>query len=174
MTPNKSLSFPQAIQATQSLMEKINSQELDENAIEKEVSTIVNNKNGGRGFFVAYLTSDLSLSDEPSEGIINGLKSAMDIVGELLVKNLAMSSAMTITHSRNNDFKNVKGSQRVYERTNNLIKQIKLDLVRQELEKLKVTIVNGEGDYNDFLERWNYDTEQRQGIQQAVINALTE
>ena len=172
MTDNKSLSFSQAIQATQTLMEKINFQELNEVSIKKEVSSIVSTKNGGRGFFVAYLTSDLSLPDKPSKGIIQGLKSSSEIVSRLLVKNLAMSSAMTITHSRNDDISNVRGSQRVYRRTSNIIQQIALDLVKEELEKLETAIATGNGEYNCFLERWGYDAEQKAAIQRAIADTL--
>lgn len=172
MIDNNSLSFSQAIQATQSLMEKINIQELDEVKIENEVSSIVSTKNGGRGFFVAYLTSDFSLPDKPSVGIIQGLKSSSEIVSRLLVKNLAMSSAMTITHSRNNDITNVRGSQKVYRRTSNMIQQINLDSVKRELKKLETAIATGNGDYNYFLERWGYDVEQKAAIQRAIADTL--
>ena len=172
MTGNKSLSFSQAIQATQSLMNKIDLQKLDEADIEKEVSFIVSTKNGGRGFFVAYLTSDLSLPDKPSQGIIDGLKSSEKIVSDLLVKNLAMSSAMTITHTRNNDISNVQGSQRVYRRTCNIIQQINLNLIKKELKKLEATITNEDGDYKNFLERWGYDAQQQQAIKRAIADTL--
>ncbi|MGD1921363.1 MAG: hypothetical protein ACFCAD_22205 [Pleurocapsa sp.] len=172
MTSKESLSFSQAIQATQSLIEKMNSQQLQETDIEQEISNIVNTKNGGRGFFVAYLTSELSLPDNPSKGIINGLKSSVDVVSELLVKNLAMSSAMTVTHSRNKDISNVRGSQKVCRRTTNLIQKIELDSIKQELEKLRNTIINKDGEYNDFLERWEYDVEQKKAIQEAITNIL--
>lgn len=169
---NKSLSFPQSIQATQSLMNKIETEKLDESTIEKEISTIVNTKNGGRGFFVAYLTSDMSLADNPSSGVINGLKAAKEVVNELLVKNLAMSAAMAVAHNRNHDLDNVKGSQKVIQRTSNLIQKINSDTINNELKKLQDTIVKGQGEYEDFLERWNYDLEQKQAIQQAISDTL--
>ena len=169
---NKTLSFPQSIQATQSLMNKIETEKLDESTIEKEISTIVNTKNGGRGFFVAYLTSDMSLADNPSSGVINGLKTATEIVNELLVKNLAMSSAIAIAHDRNHDIDNVKGSQKVTQRTSNIIRKMNLDTIDNELKKLQDTIAKGQGDYEDFLERWGYDLEQKQAIQQAISNVL--
>lgn len=172
MTSKESLTFSQAIQATQFLIEKINSQQLEETDVEQEISNIVNTKNGGRGFFVAYLTSELSLPDQPSKGIINGLKSSLDIVSELLVKNLAMSSAMTVTHSRNRDISNIQGSQKVCRRTINLIQEIELDSIKQELEKLRDTIANEDGEYNDFLERWEYDAEQKKAIQKAITDTL--
>ena len=173
MSQEQAISFPQAIQATQSLMEKMNSQQLDEITIEKEISSIVNTKNGGRGFFVAYLTSEMPLADKPSLGVINGLKSSMDVVGELLVKNLAMSSAMTITHSRNQDLDNIEGSRRVCQRTGNLIQIIAQDSINQELEKLKNTIADGEGEYSDFFKRWGYDSEHQQAIKEAITGVLS-
>ena len=68
----ESISFPGAIALTQSLMQQILANELSEIEIERQVSSILKTKNGGRGFFVSYLTSDLSLADNPSEGIIQG------------------------------------------------------------------------------------------------------
>lgn len=174
MSKEKALSFSQAIQATQLLMKEIKAQELDEVSIEQKVSSIVQTKNGGRGFFVAYLTSELSLADQPSPGIISALKFSLDQVEELLVKNLAMSSAMTVTHQRNNDLEQVKGSQKVCQRTSNLIQMIEQNSIKQELEKLKLTINDGEGDYQDFLERWQYDDEHKQAIEKAITGVLSK
>ncbi|MGL5795594.1 MAG: hypothetical protein ACRC06_14570, partial [Waterburya sp.] len=164
--------FPQAIAVTQSLMEKINLNQLSELKIEKEVSSLVSSKNGARGFFVAYLTSEMSLADHPSIGVINGLKSAITIVSDLLVKNLAMSSAMVITHTRNHDSNNLEGSQTVCRRTSNLIQQLQLKSLTEELEKLQTTIITGQGDYQDFLTKWNYNSEQQQAIQEAIAKTL--
>ena len=172
MTDKKSLSFARAIQATQSLIEKINAGQLNEDDIEQEVSAIVENVDGGRGFFVVYLTSKLSLPDRPSLGIIKGLRSSTEIISELLVKNLAMSSAMIVAHSRNKDFESIKGSQRVCKRTVHLIQEIRLDSISQKLEQLKATIINGKGEYSGFLERWEYDVEQKKAIQEAIASVL--
>ena len=165
---SKPLSFPQAIAATKSLMEQIDSHELSEADIQQRVESLLSNKNGGRGFFVAYLTSDASLSDRPSKGIINGLKSTATISGDLLVKNLAMSSAMTVAHSRNNDVENVVGSQRVCRRTRNLIQKLNLQSINEELQKLQRTLEDEEGEYLNFLQRWNYDIEQKKAIQATI------
>lgn len=168
----QSLSFPQAIAVTQSLMDKINLHQLSEIEIEQEISSLVSSKNGARGFFVAYLTSEMSLADHPSIGVINGLKSAITMVSDLLIKNLAMSSAMVITHSRNHDPNNLEGSQIVCRRTSNLIQQLQLQSLTEELQKLKTTIATGQGDYQDFLVNWNYDPEQQQAIQKAIAKTL--
>ncbi|HHP7232837.1 MAG TPA: hypothetical protein ACFCUY_18515, partial [Xenococcaceae cyanobacterium] len=135
-TPNnsqQSLSFPEAIAFTQDLMAKIDAAELTETTIEKKVASLVSNHNGARGFFVAYLTSDLTLADHPSPGVIKALQAFPDIVSELLVKNVAMSAAMAITHQRNQDETAALGSERVNQRTINLIQQLNLETVTQEL-----------------------------------------
>lgn len=170
MTVNQNLSFPQAIETTQSLMEKIDAGKLDEASIEQEVANLVSSKNGGRGFFVAYLTSEMSLADRPSMGVINGLKSSTAVVTELLVKNLAMSSAMIVAHSRNDDTDNIRGSQTVCRRTSNLIQQIQLNAIAQELDKLKTTVSEGKGEYEEFIKRWGYDAEQKKAIETAIAS----
>lgn len=169
----ESLSFPQAIAATQSLMDQINSNQLSELEVQQQISSILSSKNGGRGFFVAYLTSDMAWTDNPSEGVLNGLKSTQEISCELLVKNLAMSSAMIVIHSLNNDSENVAGSEKVYQRTCNLIQQLNLQLVNKKLQKLQNTIKNGSGEYQEFIERWCYNSKQKKAIQDAISKLLT-
>ena len=170
----ESLSFPQAISVTQSLIEQIKHNELSEVEIQQAISLILSTKNGGRGFFVAYLTSDESTAEDPSIGVINGLKSSLEVSRELLVKNLAMSSAMVVIHSQNNDLKSLENSKRVCQRTTNLIQQINSESIQGELQKLCTTIDNGYGQYQEFLERWQYNSKQKIAIQAAISHALKQ
>ncbi|MGK7881388.1 MAG: hypothetical protein AB4060_15020 [Crocosphaera sp.] len=165
--PNN-LSFEDALQLTETLTEAIVNKKLKDDEIEEIVTTLVNSENGARGFFVIYLTSDLPLADNPSEGVINALKTSPEIVSELLVKNLAMSSAMAVTHRRNNDEKQAQSSEKVAQRNGNLIKLTNLDLSSQKLEELKQTIINSNGSYQAFLEKWEYDEEQKQIIKKNI------
>ncbi len=169
-----SLSFTDAIAATQSLMEKIKNRQLSETEIEQAITSLVNTKNGARGFFVAYLTSDLTLADNPTSGVINALKTAPQVISELLVKNLAMSSAMAITHRRDHNESQAENSQRVTRRTANLIKLVNLDLIAEELEQLKNTIITGTGEYREFLQRWGYDRQQQEVIEQAITAVISK
>ena len=168
----ESLSFPQAIALTQSLMEQIEAGKLNEDEIERQVASILKDKNGGRGFFVSYLTSDMSLADNPPTGIIKGLRSSIELVSELLVKNLAMSTAMTINHGRNNDLDNAGGSQIVHRRTKNLLERLNWSENKEQLLKLQRTIKTGNGEYRNFLKRWNYDAEQQKAIEEAIADVL--
>jgi hypothetical protein len=168
-----SLSFPEAITATQFLMVSMNDRQLDEAEIERAIASVINTKNGARGFFVSYLTSDLTLADNPSLGVINALKTAPEVVGELLVKNLAMSSAMAVTHRRDRDETQAQNSERVTKRTANLIRLVNLDFITAELDKLQTTIVTGEGEYQNFLQRWGYDRTQQEVIQQTITEVFS-
>ncbi|EAZ89870.1 hypothetical protein [Crocosphaera chwakensis] len=170
--PNN-LSFENALQLTETLIDAMAKKQLKDYEIEEIITTLVSSKNGGRGFFVIYLTTDLSIADNPSEGVINALKTSSDNVSELLVKNLAMSSAMVITHRRNNDEQKAQGSDRVCKRTINLIKQMNLELTQQQLQELNQTIINNEGSYQIFLEKWGYDQEQKHTIKNKIEQLLS-
>ena len=165
---DKSLSFPDAIASTQDLMEQMLENHLSESEIEKAIANLVSTQAGARGFFVAYLTSDLPLADNPTPGVIKALKSSPDVVSDLLVKNVAMSAAMKITHLRNNDETAASGSERVNRRTINSIQQLKMAEVEKEVRELQSTIIKGEGSYQKFLTRWGYDREQRAKIAETI------
>lgn len=165
---NQSLSFPEAISTTQELIEKIEQNQLSNTETEKAISQLVQTQAGARGFFVAYLTGDNSLADNPSEGVIKGLQSSPKIVSDLLVKNVAMSAAMKLTHLRNEDKEAAYRSQMVNNRTIEIIQQLKMKEVEEEAQKLQSTIIKGEGSYQKFLTRWGYDEEQQVKIQEAI------
>ncbi|MDJ0661373.1 MAG: hypothetical protein QNJ42_18065 [Crocosphaera sp.] len=170
---SNNLSFEDALQLTGTFLEAMVKKDLKDYEIEEIITTLVSSENGARGFFVIYLTSDLSLADNPSEGVINALKTSPEIVSELLVKNLAMSSAMAVTHRRNNDEEKAKSSEQVCQRTSKLIKQTNLELIKQKLEELEKTIINNGGNYQAFLEKWGYDQQQKQTIKSNIENLLS-
>lgn len=159
---SETISFSEAIAFTQTFLNNLET--MTESATEMAIASLVKTENGARGFFVTDLTNDLSLADHPSQEVINGLKSSPEIVAELLVKNIAMSTAMAITHRRNNDKEMAKNSQRVTNRCFNLIKELKLDIVEEKFKELQENISKGEGRYQEFLQRWSYDDEQKQAI----------
>ncbi len=161
----ENLSFEDALQLTETLLEAMVESKLKDYEIGKIITILVSSQNGARGFFVTYLTSDFPFADHPTDGVVNALKSSPDLVSELLVKNLAMSSAMALTHRRNNNEEMAQGSDRVCQRTSNLIRKVNLQLIAEKLQELKQTIITGNGNYATFLERWGYDAEQRKIIQ---------
>ncbi|ELR98237.1 hypothetical protein [Gloeocapsa sp. PCC 73106] len=156
--------FEQAIAFTQSLMQQMEANQLSDAQIQEAIASLVEFPNGARGFFVTYLTADCSLPDLPSPGVIEALRSSPMIVADLLVKNLAMSSAMAITHSRQDNTDMADSSRRVTRRTRELIQLVDLDLIAQEIAYLKESVNTKMGKYQNFLERWGYDEEQLEAI----------
>jgi len=160
------INFENAIQQTQDLLSQI--EFLDANKITKKFTELVSTENGARGFFVTYLTSDLSYTEYPSLEVITALKTSPILVNELLVKNLAMSTAMVIYHREQGDEENARGSEKVQEKTGQLIKQLLSPALEEKLQQLATSLNAGQGEYQAFLERWGYDDCQRQAIAEII------
>jgi hypothetical protein len=156
------ITFENAIQQTQDLLSQI--EFLDIDTITQKLTDLVSTENGARGFFVTYLTSDLPYTEHPSLEVITALKTSPILVNELLVKNLAMSTAMVIYHRSQGDEANAQGSEKVQEKTGQLIKQLLSQSLAEKLQQLATSLNTGQGEYQAFLERWGYDDCQRQAI----------
>ncbi len=161
-----SISFENAIQQTQDLLSQI--EFLDAKTITQKFTELVSTENGARVFFVTYLTSDLSHTEYPSLEVITALKTSPILVNELLVKNLAMSTAMVIYHRSQGDKENAQGSEKVQEKTGQLIKQLLSPALGEKLQQLATSLNTGQGEYQAFLELWGYDNCQRQAIAEII------
>ncbi len=164
----ENITFEEAIALTQEIMSEMETGRLSEPKVESLIGDLVKSKNGARGFFVSYLTDSRPLADNPSPSIFKALESAPEIVVELLVKNLAMCSAMVVYHQRNQDEETVNESKRVRSRTTKLIKSVNISSLSGNIQELYKSITTDEGNYKDFLKRWGYDTEQLKAIEQAI------
>lgn len=168
------VTFEEAIDLTQSLMSQMMTGEASGQEIFDVTAQLVNSENGARGFFVTYLTSEGTLADNPLPEVIEALRSSPDIVAELLVKNLAMSSAQAVLHRRNGNEQMAQGSDRVRSRTTHLIQELKLPHVQERAVALHASATTGEGSYQPFLQRWKYDAQQRQVICEALAAVMVE
>ena len=162
------VTFEAAISQSQELLAAIAEQRLDDQAFAQQVQTLVQTENGARGFFVTYLTADMPQADQPSPDLLMALQTSPEIVSELLVKNLAMSSATAVLHRRQQSPELAQGSDQVRQRTVNLINQLALPPLTPKLLALKTTVTTGQGDYQAFIERWDYDAEQKAAILEAI------
>jgi hypothetical protein len=171
---SNALSFEAAIAQTQHLLAQVETNQYSDLEIEQAIAQLVQTENGARGFFVTYLTDDRAFADQATPGVVKALRASPEIVSELLVKNLAMSSAMAVYHRRQQDDANAQGSDRVRARTAALISQLaNLPLLQEKSQQLLKSAETGMGEYQSFLERWGYDAEQRQVIQTAFQQVLT-
>jgi len=166
------VTFEKAIALSGSLLKKMEAGELSPSEIGTIVSDLAKTQNGARGFFVTYLTSDQTLADNPSQEVVEALRSHSDTVAELLAKNVAMSAAMALSHRRNGNEEMAESSERVRDRTSHLIKLIDRPAVYTCCREILASAITGEGSYKAFLERWGYDLEQRQLISQALQQVM--
>lgn len=165
-------SFEDAISQTRTFLDRLQAGSIPETEISQTVADLVATVAGARGFFVVYLTDERSLVDQPQPAVLQGLRQQPEVVGDLLVKNLAMSSAMALHHQRNQDSVIALKSQRASRRAAGLIQSLELDNTTTKLQHLQATIAAGSGEYQDFLDRWHYDSEQQQAISAAVAPLL--
>ncbi|PZO37409.1 MAG: hypothetical protein DCF19_18935 [Pseudanabaena frigida] len=163
------MTFEEAIAYTEELLAR---NHLEDSQLESEISALIQTSNGARGFFVCFLTGESQLADAPSDGVIRALKSSPMAIAELLVKNLAMSTAMAIVHRRAVNIEQAQGSDRVAKRTALLIKKVDLAEVRRIATQVQSSAISGNGEYAAFLEKWGYDAEQKQAIANALDNIL--
>jgi hypothetical protein len=166
------VSFPQAIGLAEEILAL--PADPDDGVQSQAIAALLQTSNGARGFFVTFLTGESPLADAPTAGILNALRSAPTQVADLMTKNLAMSTAMQLTHQANGDADQAAGSARVQARSRTLITALQLPALQTELQRLlESTTTDDTGEYQEFLARWGYDAEQRQAIRQVVAAILS-
>jgi predicted regulator of Ras-like GTPase activity (Roadblock/LC7/MglB family) len=162
------IKFDEAISLTQAFLSQLKNNELTASQIQDFVTDLVQTSNGARGFFVVYLTAQDPICDQPRSEIIAALQSNLEITADLLVKNIAMSTAQQVYHHRRNDPEMVASSATVTARTTKIIQQLNLPQMQDLCRELVNTINTGTGSYSEFLTQWGYDQEQKNSIAQAV------
>lgn len=168
-TVPKNPSFEEAIAFTQQQLNQIeHSTNVDPSPW---IAPLVTTPNGARGFFVTYLTDPRPVLDDLLPSVAKALATSPDTVAELLVKNLAMSTAMEITHQRNGSPEQAAQSAQVQRRTTALIHHLEMDALMHEAQALQQSL-GGEGTYHTFLQRWGYDTVQKQAITASLATAF--
>jgi hypothetical protein len=166
MTTN--LKFADAIELTQQLVSQLPENQLSPAQITQLVQNLVATTEGARGFFVGYLTNDAAIVDQPSPAIIQGLQAHPAVVADLLVKNLAMSTAQHVHFQRSEQPDMASNSATVARRSRQLIALLDMPLIHQLGQQLSQSIQTKTGKYVEFLERWGYDPEQQAAIQQQM------
>ncbi|MDX1976723.1 MAG: hypothetical protein SFT94_03535 [Pseudanabaenaceae cyanobacterium bins.68] len=155
-----SITFEQAIALTQTL--------LTQPPLEfgGQVRALLQTANGARGFFVTYLTQAWEIDPDQEAEIVAALQ--LYPQAELLVKNLAMSTAMAIAHSRNGNLEQAAGSEQVQQRTRKLIAHLQTPELQIIAQQMAESALGNDLTYADFLQKWGYDPEQRQAIAAAL------
>jgi hypothetical protein len=172
-------SFPQAMEITARWLGLWETGELSDEVLADRVGALVVSRNGARGFFVVSLSGDSPLMDRLPDPLVAALQKAGDGVVDLVARNLAMSTAMGVHHHRSGDREHQAGSERVQQRSTDLLRQLEAGAVKRRLESLLAAAGNGEdpgsavAEDRAMLDRWGYDAGQRRAIV-AAIEAVAE
>jgi hypothetical protein len=199
MTDATSITFEQAVHEAAQLLGQIEAKSLSDEEISNRVHALVRTVVGARGFFVTYLTDQSNTEDLHSDAVVAGLSRSAEIVHDLIAKNIVMSSAMALSHKRNNADELVPGSQRVTRRCMTLARAmskgvllVRLESMVAALEEVLASKDDGfdveltlskysfgtsdaisaefQREYETFLRQWRYDTGQ---LKYARDNLLT-
>ena len=161
----KKPTFEEAVNAAMLWCKAWEEGELSDEVLADRVSELLTTNNGARGFFVISLASDCPLMDRLPESLVLQLREAGESVVNLTVKNLAMSSAIALHHKRQKNTTQQAGSELVTARCLELLRLLEPNKVKKRLEEI-LDAIKGQGTEQDvnFLQRWNYDDEQKQAI----------
>ena len=160
-------SFNQAIEAAFLWCSAWDKGELSDEVLADRVSELIETFEGARGFFAISLSSDSPLMDRLPDPLIFQLQSSGQIVVDLTVKNLAMSSAMVIEHKSNNNPQEIQ-SERIRKRCIELLKLLDTNKVKKRLEVL-LEATKGKGEDLKFLNQWGYSNEQKKSISKSIF-----
>ena len=163
--------FKEAMQASMLWCKSWENDEISDEVISDRIGELIKTVEGARGFFVVSLSIDCPLMDRFPDALIFQLRSSGEIVVDLTVKNLAMSSAMIITHRKNKDPKEIQ-SERVKIRCIELLKLLDSTKVKKRLDVL-LEATKGNGKDLKFLNKWGYNDEQINAISESIYEVAT-
>ncbi len=163
--------FKQAMNATMIWCKSWENDEISDEVIADRISELIKTVEGARGFFVVSLSIDCPLMDRFPDALIFQLRSCGEIVVDLIVKNLAMSSAMVIAHRENSDPQEFQ-SERIKIRCIELLKLLDSNKVKKRLDVL-LEATKGNGKDLRFLNKWGYNNKQINAISESIYKVAT-
>ena len=163
--------FKQAMNATMIWCRSWENDEISDEVISDRIGELIKTVDGARGFLVVSLSIDCPLMDRYPDALIFQLRSSGEIVVDLTVKNLAMSSAMVIRHREKNDPQEMQ-SERIKIRCIELLKLLDSSKVKKRLDIL-LDATKGHGTDLEFLNRWSYNDEQIHEISESIYAVAT-
>ena len=158
--------FKEAMQASMLWCKSWENDEISDEVISDRIGELIKTVEGARGFFVVSLSIDCPLMDRLPDALIFQLRNSGEIVVDLTVKNLAMSSAMIITHRNNKDPQEIQ-SERIKVRCIELLKLLDSTQVKKRLNVL-LEATKGNGKDLKFLNKWDYNDEQIKAIPESI------
>ena len=167
----KKPTFKEAMQVSMLWCESWENDEISDEVISDQIGELIKTVDGARGFFVVSLSIDCPLMDRLPDALIYQLRHSGEIVVDLTVKNLAMSSAMIVKHRDNKDPLEIQ-SKRIKNRCIELLKLLDSSLVKKRLDVL-LDAIKGSGRDLKFLDKWGYNQDQINAISESIYQIAT-
>jgi len=144
------------------------------------LSALLSHSDGARGWWVTSLTvadmEPLFESKKGSDAMAVAVLANPDPSRKLLTMNVAMSTATAEYWTEQGAEKNAEGALLTQRRTARLLRALlpSLSGLQTALEQLKLAAEGEEkeGEWAEFLNRWNYGTKQRQAIASVLAQVL--
>ena len=146
---------------------------LSDEVLADRIGELIVSREGARGFFAVSLSIDSPLMDRIPDPVIFQLRKSGEMVVHLTVKNLAMSSAMAYHHKKNKDSFHQLKSERITSRCIELLRLLESSFVKKHLDSL-LAAIKGQGEYVEFLERWNYSKLQKESIMKSIYSVAQD
>ena len=163
--------FKEAMEATIIWCKSWEDDQISDEVFADRVGELIKTVEGARGFFVVSLSIDCPLMDRVPDALVFQFRNSGDMVVDLTVKNLAMSSAMVIRHRENDDIQEMQ-SERIKIRCIELLKLLDSNKVKKRLEVL-LEATKGKGTDLKFLNRCGYNYEQISAISESIFEVAT-
>ena len=141
---------------------------LSEEVLADRVAELIKTKNGLRGFF-AYALSDQDcyLLDKLPFSIVFKLQEGGHEVVEIVVKNLIMSSAQIVVHSREKKLEYKSNSENISERCKNILRVLETKLVTNKINQIIQDLDNLGNSFDDSK---RYDDQQKEFIKLQIYD----
>ena len=158
--------FIQSINISKDWCKEWEDELLSDEVLADRIKELIKTKNGIRGFF-AYTLSDTecTLLDKLPSSLIFVLQQFGEIIVEITIKNLFMSSAQFINHEKDKNFDYATISNNISDRCINLLRVLDTKLVKKQVE-IMLSEIDNMG--NSFDREIKYDQEQKNYIKKKV------
>ena len=164
----KEASFTQAINISAQWCKEWGEDLLSDEVLADRISELTKTRNGMRGFF-AYALSDQDcyLLDKLPFAVVFKLRERGKDVVEIIVKNLIMSSAQIIVHTRENNLEYKSNSENISERCKSILRVLDTQLVTKTINKI-IKDLDNLGNSFDFSKK--YDQKQKEFIKRQIFD----
>ena len=164
----KEASFTQSISISAKWCKEWGEDLLSDEVLADRIAELTKTKNGLRGFF-AYALSDKDcfLLDKLPFSLIYKLNEGGEVVAEMVVKNLIMSSAQIIIHRRDNNHEYEISSEIISDRCKAILRLIETKSVTKSVNQALRELDNMGNSFDNSVK---YDSEQKEFIKKQILD----